>query len=92
MSGCARIQTKNGPFRGHCRLVSIVMMALLDHDDLAAMATAAMIAAMVAVHLGAGAVPVVNAVMMAAALDDDGMRVGIRRRCRHEDRGERRDQ
>ena len=71
---------KNGPSRGHYRLASIVTMALfLDHDDLVAMAPATVIAAMVmAVHMGAGAVSVVSAVMMAAALDDDGLSIGVR--------------
>ena len=43
-----------------------------------AMATPAVVAAMVVVHLGTGAVSaVIAAVMMAAALDDDGLSVGV---------------
>lgn len=54
------------------------------------MAAAAVISTIV-VNVGACAVPVVNAVMMAATFDDDGMSVGVRGRCRDEDRGDRRD-
>ena len=73
------MQRKNGPFRGHSRVVSIAAIALLiDHHYLVTMAPAAVIAAMVvAVHMGAGAVPVASAVMMAVALDDDGLSIGV---------------
>ncbi len=57
-----------------------MMAFLLDHDDLVTvtMAPPAVIAAMmVAVHMGARAVPVTGAVMMATTLDDDGLSIGV---------------
>ena len=48
------------------------MIALLDHDDLVCRGHAPAVVAAIVVHLGTGAVP---AVMMAAALDDDGLGV-----------------
>src|SRR5262245_14367193 len=85
---------KNGPSRKGgaiflCR-PSVTVIALLDHDDAVTMVVtpAAMPATVVVVHLGARTIP---AVMMAAALDDDGLGAGDRRyrdshrteRCEH---------
>src|SRR5712671_8073133 len=75
------IDQENGPLRGHSPVKSIVMIALLDHHHPVAvtMAPSAM-PAMVAVHLGTRAV----AIMMATALDDDGLGAGNRRRRNHD--------
>src|SRR5689334_8790262 len=72
---------KTAPPRGGaiflCR-PSVMVIALLDHHDaVAMMAPAAMPATIVVVHLGTCTIP---AVMMAAALDDDGLGTGNRRR------------
>src|SRR5258707_11867685 len=78
------IDQENGPLRGHSPVKSIVMIALLDHHHPVAvtMAPSAM-PSMVAVHLGARAV----AMMIATALDDDGLRTG-NRRCRNHNRAQ----
>src|ERR1700759_3601168 len=81
----------NGPLRGHCRvdLAHLVAAALLDHDAVVIPVTPALMPAIVTVHADfrAGAVPVV---MIAAALDHDGLGAGNAGR-RNRDRTKRRD-
>src|SRR4051812_37394953 len=63
-----------GPFSGR----SIAMIALLDdHHPVAVMMAPSAMPSVAAMHFGACAV----AMMIAAALDDDGLSAGYRRRC-----------
>src|SRR6266700_6666061 len=87
----ARPQKENGPLRGPflCRALVVMMTMLDDHHSVrVAMVPPALMPAAVAMfaELGMRAV----AVVVAAALDHDGLGVG-NRRCRNRDGAKRRD-